>query len=217
MRGATLERANRDWLRPESDPISGYACALRDSLSEAQRIWAKLSVAERLCVLKRARHQIAANAPAFVAAISPELARTEADTLVAEVLPLLAAGKFLEQEAEEILQVRKLERRGLPFWLSGVDSEVRRVPLGTVLVIGPANYPLFLPGVQALQGLAAGNAVIWKPGRGGRAVAQLFADAMYKAGLPNELLQVTDESIEAAENEIVRGVDKVFLTGSAAT
>ncbi len=151
----------------------------------------------------------------FAAAISPQLARTEADTLVAELLPLLEACLFLEREARRILQVRRLGRKGLPLWLSGLKSEVVRGPLGTVLVIGPSNYPLFLPGVQALQALAAGNAVIWKPGRGGRAVAELFAEAMYAAGLPRDLLRCTDESVEAVERELAAGVDKVFFTGSA--
>ena len=184
---------------------------------EAQVVWAALPVARRLAVLKRARHRMAELAVEFAAAVSPELARTTADTMVAELLPLLEACKFLEREAEAVLTMRRPGRRGLPFWLARVDSEVRRVALGKVLVIGPGNYPLFLPGVQALQGLAAGNAVIWKPGRGGKAVADLFAAAMYEAGLPQELLRVTDESVAAGEAEIARGADKVFFTGSAAT
>jgi acyl-CoA reductase-like NAD-dependent aldehyde dehydrogenase len=179
--------------------------------------WGAAPVKERLKVLKGARHRIARQASAFAGAISPELARTAADTLVAEVLPLLEACRFLEREAEEILAVRRLGRRGLPFWLAGVDSEVQRVALGKVLVIGPANYPLFLPGVQTLQALVAGNAVVWKPGQGGRAVAEIFAEALYVAGLPRELLRVTDESVEAGRAELQVGADKVFFTGSAAT
>ena len=34
------------------------------------------------------------------------------------------------------------------------------------LIIAPSNYPLFLPGVQILQALAAGNAVCAKPAIG---------------------------------------------------
>jgi aldehyde dehydrogenase (NAD+) len=142
------------------------------------------------------------------------LARNRADTLAAEVLPLLAACKFLEQSAATILRPRKLGRRGLPFWLSGVESTVERVPLGTVLVIGPANYPLFLPGVQVLQGLAAGNAVIWKPGAGGQAVAYVVEDALRTAGLPAGVLRVTGESVEDGIEAMRRGVDKIFFTGS---
>lgn len=187
------------------------------SWRDAQADWAAAPVGWRLRVLKSARHGIARQAEAFAAAISSELARTSADTMVAEVLPLLEACRFLEREAENILEVSRLGRRGLPFWLAGVRSEVQRVALGKVLVIGPANYPLFLPGVQTLQGLVAGNAVVWKPGRGGKAVADLFAKALYAAGLPVALLRVTDESVAAGDAELGVGADKVFFTGSAVT
>jgi len=191
--------------------------AASDTVRSAQSSWAARPVVDRLRVLQAARHRVAARADEFARAFSPELARTEADSLVAEVLPLLAACQFLEQNAAKILRPRRLGRRGLPFWLSGVHSEVSRGPFGKVLVIGPANYPLFLPGVQALQALAAGNAVVWKPGRGGRAVAALFAQCLCDAGLPRQVLRITDESVEAAEREIAAGVDKVFFTGSAVT
>ncbi len=200
-----------------SEAVTGSVDSVSHTRHDPRTMWAQRSIAERLRILKVARHRMAAMTERFTSAISPELARTEADTLVAEVLPLLAAARFLEQQAENVLKIRRLGRRGLPWWLHGVHSEVRRVPFGTVLIIGPANYPLFLPGVQALQGLAAGNAVIWKPGRGGGAVAHLFAHAAYDAGLPHELLQVTDESVEAVEHVLTEGVDKVFFTGSAAT
>jgi len=183
--------------------------------SEPQARWAELTIGQRLTVLKAARHRMAAMTEEFAAAISLELGRTPADTLAAEVLPLLAAGRFLEQQAEKILRPRRLGIKGRPAWLIGVDTEIHRVPYGRVLVIGPANYPLLLPGVQTLQGLAAGNAVIWKPGLHGRPIAELFADAMHASGLPTELLRITDESVEAAECEIARGVAKVFFTGSA--
>ena len=86
-----------------------------------------------------------------------------------------------------------------------------------VLIIAPANYPLFLPGVQALQALAAGNAVLWKPAPGGTAAAEALRDVLVGCGLDPALLQLLDESPQAAADAIAAGVDKVFLTGSAAT
>lgn len=206
-------------MRGESDAGDAdmVACVNSFERGSVQIAWATLRMGQRVAVLRRARHLLAGRVDALCGAISPELARNDADTMVAEVLPLLAACQFLEQEAAGVLATRRLGRRRLPFWLRDVDAEVQRVALGRVLVIGPGNYPLFLPGVQALQGLAAGNAVVWKPGRGGRAVAEVFAGTMREAGLPEGLLRVTDESVEAAEGEIAAGVDKVFFTGSAAT
>jgi acyl-CoA reductase-like NAD-dependent aldehyde dehydrogenase len=184
-------------------------------LHEAQRGWAALPIQARLAVLRRTRFAMSRMGNALSDAMPADLCRTAADTRVAEVLPMLAACHFLEQKAEEILRVRRLGRRGLPFLLSGVKSEVQRVPYGVVLVLGPANYPLFLPGVQTLQGLAAGNAVLLKPGNGGAPVARLFAEALYGAGLPRGLLHVTDDSIESGEEALRRSVDKVIFTGSA--
>ena len=179
--------------------------------------WAALPVSSRLPILTRARHRMAQEAQRIAAAISPELSRTSADTLVAELLPLLDACRFLEREASHLLAARRLGHRGRPLWLTGVDSEVRRVPFGHILVIGPANYPLFLPGVQTLQALAAGNAVTWKPGRGGAAVARLCAEILYDAGLPRDLLTVTEDTVEACKRALDRHPDKVIFTGSATT
>ena len=93
---------------------------------------------------------------------------------------------------------------------------MERVALGKMLVIGPANYPLLLPGVQTLQALAAGNQVVWKPGRGGAQVARMFAGMLHEAGLPDGLLRVTGESVEAVEAELQAAQpDKVVFTGSA--
>jgi acyl-CoA reductase-like NAD-dependent aldehyde dehydrogenase len=187
------------------------------SRREAQLTWAKLPIQKRLDVLQRARFAISLMADAFSDAIPSRLCRTPADTRVAEILPLLAACRFLERRAEKILKVRRLGSRGHPFWLTGLISEIHRVPYGVVLVLGPANYPLFLPGAQALQALAAGNAVVLKPGHGGGPIAKLFAEALYAAGLPRSLLEVTDDSIEAAEKALRSSVNKVIFTGSAQT
>ncbi len=162
---------------------------------------------------------MAAHAEAFAQMISPELPRSQADTLVTELLPLLDAMRFLERRAQRLLAPQRLGRRGRPMWLAGVQAEVHREPLGHVLIIGPANFPLFLPGVQTMQALVAGNAVTWKPGRGGHPVALLVAHALREAGLPRGVLHVTGEAIEdtqAALEQREPRPDKVVFTGSGA-
>jgi acyl-CoA reductase-like NAD-dependent aldehyde dehydrogenase len=200
-----------------TDKVAEVNVIESSSRHDAQLAWAKLPIQRRLDVLQRARFAMSRMTDAFSDAIPSHLCRTPADTRVAEVLPLLAACRFLEQRAEKILKVRRLGSRERPFWLKGLMSEVQRVPCGVVLLLGPANYPLLLPGVQTLQALAAGNAVVLKPGHGGRPIAKLFAEALYSAGLPRSLLEVTDDSIEAAEEALRSSVDKVIFTGSAQT
>lgn len=188
---------------------------------EAQQIWARTKLKGRLALLRRARYRIAATAEAIAQTVPCErpgaLHRNVADTLVSEVLPLVEACRFLEREAVWILAPQRLSTHTRPFWLRRVTAEIRRDPLGVVLIIAPANYPLFLPGVQALQALAAGNAVLWKPAPGGTAAAEALRDVLVGCGLDPALLQLLDESALAAIDAMADGVDKVFLTGSAAT
>lgn len=183
--------------------------------AKVQRAWAEEPVGERMKVLRRFRMRLAKRADDLCRAIDAGPVRTPADVRVSEILPLLGACAFLEKNAAGILKTRRLTGWTRPVWLWGVRSDVVRAPLGRVLVIGPANYPLFLPGVQVLQALAAGNAVTWKPGRGGREVAKLFAEELMQAGLPRELLRLTEESDEAGRAAVAAGADKVFFTGSS--
>jgi acyl-CoA reductase-like NAD-dependent aldehyde dehydrogenase len=191
----------------------------------AQRTWAQQPIRQRLRVLRRFRAELATGAPALAATVecvssgpsTGALTRTVADTLVAEVLPLAEACRFLENEAEFILRTRRESSRSRPFWLRGTDVETERSPLGVVLVIGPGNYPLFLAGAQALQALVAGNAVLWKPAPAGAGCAYAVRAMLLASGLPPELLVVLDATSAAAQAAIQWGVDKVILTGSAVT
>lgn len=194
--------------------VTDFAPAAQPT-EDAQTAWAAVPIEARLRLLRRGRSLLAAASAQLADAIPATLDRTRADTLAAEVLPLLAACQFLEREAPAILRTRRLGRRGLPFWLAGITSQIERVPFGRVLIIGPSNYPLFLAGSQALQALAAGNAVVWKPGRGGRPVALIVAQALAHAGLPDGLLRVTDDTVSAAEAELDARPDKIVFTGSA--
>jgi acyl-CoA reductase-like NAD-dependent aldehyde dehydrogenase len=182
-----------------------------------QKPWIAFDVKSRMRVLQRARRLMAEHAMKFANEIAPTLVRTKADTLVTEVLPLLDACRFLERNAAKILAPRKLGFSGRPLWLQGVEAEVWREPLGHILVIGPANFPLFLAGAQVLQALAAGNRVTWKPGAGGRAVAERFAHTLYEAGLPAGTLTVTDDTVAAAKTALAALPDKVVFTGSQAS
>ncbi|HSG39392.1 MAG TPA: aldehyde dehydrogenase family protein, partial [Thermoanaerobaculia bacterium] len=181
----------------------------------AQAKWAARPLRERLRVIRALRHRIPAAARDLARAAGAD--RPEAEVLSAEIVPLADACRFLEREAPRLLATRRLGADGRPVWLAGVEAEVRREPLGLVLVIAPSNYPLFLPGVQAAQALTAGNAVLWKPGRGGLAAARAFAGLAREAGLPAGLLMVLPEDPQAAREAIAAGMDKVLLTGSAAT
>ena len=176
----------------------------------AGQTWAATPLPARLAVISRLRQLIAADAASLAATVR----RNPADTLVAEVLPLAEAARFLLRRAPAVLAPRR-PRGGRPWWLLGVRAHVLREPHGTVLILAPGNYPLFLPGAQALQALAAGNSVCVKPAPGAAAPMQALAGLLARAGLPNGAFQVLDPA--CGEAAVRAGFDHIVLTGSAAT
>ena len=186
-------------------------------LRTAQREWAAVPLADRLAVVKRFRRLVAADPLRLAASVTSPVRRDAAETLSAEVLPLCEACRFLEREAKGLLEPKRRSNRGRPAWLHGVTLTDRRDPHGVVLILGTWNYPLFLTGTQALQALVAGNAVLVKPGRGAHAAAVAVRDLLRRAGLPPGVLAVLGEEVEAGAAAVDAGVNKVVLTGSAAT
>lgn len=194
--------------------------SIRDRVAragEAQRPWGRTPIRARLTLVRRLRQLLVRRALPLAEAVQSGRGTPLAEVLAGEVLPLADACRFLEHQAERVLRPRTLGARGRPLWLVGVKAQVRREPWGTVLVIGPSNYPLLLPGVQLVQALVAGNAVVAKPGAGGRAVLEALAGLFREAGLDPPLFQVLDEEPAAALAAIEAGVDRVVLTGSAPT
>ncbi len=191
------------------------SCSCPGVLSQAraaQRQWARTPVTERLRILKRFREFAAARAEALAKTVD----RPIEQTLTAEVLPLLEAARYLERTAEKLLSPKRSNSYA-PWWMRSVDVHTYREPLGTILIIGPGNYPIFLAGVQAMQALVAGNAVLIKPGRCGSPASSLLADWLHEAGVPLEVAAVLDESPEAAVQAIHSGVSKIIVTGSKQT
>jgi acyl-CoA reductase-like NAD-dependent aldehyde dehydrogenase len=181
----------------------------------AQAKWAFVPIERRINLVRKFRELLAEGAPALCRMTSQMQNRPESEILTSEIFPLLAACKFLERKAVSLLAPRRLGKSGLPLWLHGVSSEIHRDPYGVVLIIGPANYSLSLPGIQLLQALVAGNAVLLKPGLGGTPSAWSLLGLLDAAGLSIGLATLLPESVEAAQTAVGAGVDRVLFTGSA--
>lgn len=180
-------------------------------------LWREVSVASRLRVIRSIRHAIAEQYQLLVDSVTYASRNGAAETLAAEIFPLAEACKFLEREAAGILAPRRLARSKRPLWLPGTAVQLRREPWGVVLIVGASNYPLLLTGVQALQALAAGNAVVVKPGHGATSASAALRELFVDAGLAPELMQIVDEHPQAVQAAVEAGINKLVLTGSAET
>ena len=194
-------------MTPRRIPADAVAAA-----REAQHAWSSRTVAERLVPIRAVRHAIARDPAEWAEAIQTPYDRTRSESLAAECLPTADACRWLQRRAARVLRPRRSGG-----WLQGVSLRVERKALGVVLVIGAANYPLFLLAVPALQALAAGNAAVLKPPPGAGALAEKLHGALVDGGLDPRLAPVLDDTADAAQGAIAAGVDHVVATGSSAT
>ena len=182
----------------------------------AQATWAATSIADRARHIGSLRPMLAAQATEMARAAGSIAGRPVAEKLVSEVLPLLEACRFLEKNAARILAPKRHGRRGRPVWLHGSSFEISRKPFGVILIVGPRNYPLFIPVVQMLHALVAGNAVVLKPAEGASLpVAEFMHRVLAQSAIPKELVHLLPEDPQAARAAVKFGVDKAIFTGSS--
>ena len=182
---------------------------------QAQLAWSQRKSRERTAILSNLRSLLVESRRELADAIESYCRQDFRETITSEIMPLADTAQWLHKSAKRVLSARKLSRLGSPLWLGPLRSEVHRVPYGLVLIIGTWNYPLFLPGVQILHALAAGNAVALKPAPGCDRVSHLLLSLLERAGVPKELIVLLDSSVETAQKAIKMGVDKVVMTGSS--
>ena len=203
-----------------TNQAAGFDEKLRSFISAArvaQSRWAAQPVGKRLIIFRKLRALIAKEALRLAGTSADLRRRPLIESLKVELLPLAEACRFLESEAVNLLAPRRLSPWPRPLWLAGVATEIHREPLGVVLIIGPRNYPLLLPGVQLLQALAAGNAVLIKPAPGCSEPMRCLLEMFVAAGLDPSLATLLPETTEAAQTALASDIDKVVFTGSATT
>lgn len=198
----------RDQAQLESAVHGAFSAA-----RAAQPAWAANPIPTRLRLLRAFRGRLAEQAEEIAATVP----RPATETLTAQIIPLADACAFLGRAAPRVLRPRKLGARGRPAWLWGAHTEIRREPFGVVLILAPSNYPLFIPGTQVVQALAAGNAVVLKPGAGGRPAAKALRRLLTAAGLDPRLLAVLPEDVAAGALAVGFAPDFILFTGAAGT
>jgi acyl-CoA reductase-like NAD-dependent aldehyde dehydrogenase len=200
--------------------MSTTATPLSEAIAECRRqqqAWAKLSVAQRLRPVRALRSLLVTECDTLVDAVVRDLGKSEEEAIGGDVLPLAEACRFLDREAARLLRPRRVSLLSTPVWLWPQSDTVHRRPHGLVGVIGTWNYPIFLSGVALVQGLTAGNGIVWKPSE----VAPASADALFalveKAGFPPGLVHKMEATREGGRQLAEADIDHVSFVGSSTT
>jgi acyl-CoA reductase-like NAD-dependent aldehyde dehydrogenase len=174
------------------------------------------TVADRVAWLARFRALVQHHSDELCGLIENEVHKPRWQALTGDVLPLLAACRWLERAAPGLLTPRKA--RGGPIWLLGVRAQVRRAPLGRVGIIATWNYPVQLLGIELIQALVAGNEVVVKPSEHAPRTQRRLLELAVDAGTPPGVLTWTEATRQAGpkllDGSLSGPLDHVVFTGS---
>lgn len=210
---------NRRWARLITERIAGStigagtADAARVSTeAELQEVlravsrraerWGERLGYDRAAVLDRAGLVLAANRDRLIEVMASETGKTiaEADPEVSEAIDF---AHYYATRARELDAVT-----GATF-----------VPARVTVVAPPWNFPVAIPAGSILAALAAGSGVVVKPAPQARRSAAVLVEALWDAGVPQELLALVDLDEEELGRALITDplVDRVLLTGSYET
>jgi RHH-type proline utilization regulon transcriptional repressor/proline dehydrogenase/delta 1-pyrroline-5-carboxylate dehydrogenase len=204
---AILERSAASTLGEASiaaariDDATRLEAVIAETINAGER-WAAASESHRARVLHDAGEALAAARGELIEVMASETGKTiaEADVEVSEAVD------FAHYYAARLLD------------LSTVEGAVF-VPSKLIVVTPPWNFPVAIPAGSVLSSLASGSGVIIKPAPQARRSAAVMVEALWRAGVPRDLLALIDIEEGALGTQLVShpAVDRVILTGSFET
>ncbi len=170
--------------------------------------WSKLSLNERIKYVSDFVDSVDNEKEAISEEITWQMGRPLSQS-PGEINGFVERARYMMSIAEEFLRPYKPEKK------SGFERWIEYVPLGTVAVLSPWNYP-YLTSVNAIiPALVAGNTVILKHSLQTPLVAERYLEAAKSANLPYGVFQILHLNHENAALLIAdRSIDGVFFTGS---
>ncbi|RLU85046.1 aldehyde dehydrogenase [Streptomyces griseocarneus] len=179
----------------------------------AQPRWDGLGFAGRKQLLDAWRRLIVARAGELIDLIRAETGKT-ADDARLELVLVVDHLRWAAANAERVLRRRRVAPGLLMF---NQAATVAYRPLGVVGVIGPWNYPAFIPMGPLSAALAAGNTVVLKPSELTPGVGKWLAGTLAEVVPGPAVVHVVTGFGETGAALCRSGVDKIAFTGSSAT
>ena len=170
----------------------------------------KISVEDRLRLLKSLKDEINQNEEHIYEALDLDLKKPRFETYATEI-------GFLLNEIE--LFIKRLKSwskpQGIRPALINFPSKDYIIfePYGKVLVISPWNYPFQLALLPAMSAFAAGNSVVLKPSEHTPNTSRLIKKIVEKV-FPKELMSVIEGDSKTASKLLEKKWDYIFFTGS---
>ncbi|HEX4248388.1 MAG TPA: aldehyde dehydrogenase family protein [Pseudonocardia sp.] len=142
-------------------------------------------------------------------ALAADLGRPAHDAWLGDVASTKAEAKYSRKHLRRWMRRRKTR---LPLNMLPGRGFYQYEPLGTVLVIGPWNYPVFLTLGPVIGAISAGNCVVVKPSEHAPATSALLARLLPRYLDPGAVAVIEGEA-GTTQLLLDQGFDHAFFTG----
>jgi aldehyde dehydrogenase (NAD+) len=123
--------------------------------------------------------------------------------------------KSISDAKKSLKKWMKAKRVRTPFFMINTRSFIRRDPVGTVLIIGPFNYPFQLVIEPLIGVIAGGNTAILKPSEQTPNTAKIIKKIIQSI-FPPDYITVVLGGVEETTELMNHPFNHVFFTGSTA-
>lgn len=147
--------------------------------------------------------------PAIAAALAADLGRPPVEAWLGDIASTKGEAVYARKHLKKWM---RRQRQPLPLAQRPGRGWVQYDPLGSVLVIGPWNYPFYLSMGPLVAAVAAGNCALLKPSELAPATSALLADLVPKY-LDSQAVRVVEGDGATTQRLIAQGYDHVLFTG----
>ena len=143
-------------------------------------------------------------------ALYKDLGKSKVEAYANEIGMLLKSIKLMRKELKNWSKTKQTDT---PLYLFPTKSYIKKEPYGTVLIIGPFNYPVQLVFEPLIGAIAAGNTAIVKPSELTPHVAIVIKDIIEDT-FDEAYVSVVEGGIEETQTLLSLPFDYMFFTGS---
>ena len=160
--------------------------------------------------LKILRKSIKNHENELLEALEKDLGKNNVEAYATEIGVLLKSIKIARKELKNWTKTKQVDT---PLYLFPTKSYIKNEPYGTVLIIGPFNYPVQLVFEPLIGAIAAGNTAIVKPSEHTPNVATVIRTVI-EDSFDSNYISVVEGGINETQTLIHLPFDYMFFTGS---
>jgi aldehyde dehydrogenase (NAD+) len=171
------------------------------------------SINFRIQQLRKLRQAITDNEEIIITALHQDLHKSRYEAFTTEIGLLYTSIRIMTKNLKKWAEPQRVPT---PLLFFGGQSHIYHEPYGTVLIIGPFNYPMNLIFEPLIGTIAGGNCAVIKPAQMTPNVSKIIAKII-RENFEENYIRVIEGDRQATAELINAPFDYIFFTGSLST